>query len=180
MKFDFTPSLEILGKTPFVLRSMLSGLNDLWIKSGEGENTWSPYDIVGHLIHGEKTDWIERTRIIVSHAENKTFEPFNRFAQFSDSAGKSINRLLDEFEQLRIQNLEELKQLVTEAEQFDQTGIHPEFGEVTLRQLLSTWVVHDLDHLGQIVRVMAFQYNNETGPWAAYLPILHKQPLIRT
>lgn len=172
MKFNIYKSLEILERTPLVLETMLKGLSEEWTKNNEGPETWSPYDIVGHLIHGEKTDWIPRMEIILSGKADKNFEPFDRFAQFKESKGKNLQQLLDEFKALRKQNIERLRSANLTQDNFEQQGIHPAFGQVTLKQLLSTWVVHDLNHIGQIVRVMAKQYKSEVGPWTEYLRIL--------
>ena len=173
MRYQLLEALEILEQTPQTLRSFLGQLSDTWLYNNEGENTWSPYDIVGHLIHGEKTDWIPRLKIILGSSENKTFEPFDRFAQFENSKGKTISQLLDEFETLRAENLDQLKAINLTTAQLELKGMHPELGEVTLSQLLATWVTHDLAHIAQISRVMAKQYKNEVGPWAAYIPILN-------
>jgi len=172
MKFDLHQSIIILEKTPALLRLIMQDLNESWYMQNEGKDSWSAYDIVGHFIQGEKTDWIERTKIILDQNSNKTFVPFDRFAQFKNSKGKSLNTLLDEFKQLRIQNLEELKSFELEDSDFDKVGVHPEFGEVTLRQLLSTWTVHDLNHLNQIFRVMLKQYKDQMGPWVNYFSLL--------
>ncbi len=173
MRFRLEKSLEILERTPRVLEVMLTGLSDEWIVSNEGDETWSPYDILGHLIHGEKTDWMPRRQIILSRHANREFEPFARFAQFNDSKGKTMRQLLDEFKVLRGQNIELLgSQALTERD-FELTGEHPAFGQVTLAQLLSAWVVHDLNHISQISRVMAKQYCGEVGPWKEYLRILN-------
>jgi len=174
MTFNISKSIEILRQTPTTLASMLSGLSDEWLHNNEGEHTWSPYDIIGHLVHGEKTDWIVRTKIILSSTENKTFEPFDRFAQEQDSKGKTIQDLLAEFKTLRAKNLDELTTLQISENDFIKQGMHPELGEVNLKQLLASWVVHDLGHIAQISRVMAKQYANEVGPWKAYLGILKK------
>ena len=174
MKFDLNNSIEILEKTPKILESYLSGLSNNWLKNNEGKNTWSPYDIIGHLIFGEKTDWIIRTKTILSQSENKMFEPFDRFAQLKEDQNKPISELLTEFKSLRESNLKELKSLNITNKDFRLKGIHPEFGEVTLDQLLSTWVVHDLGHISQISRVMSKQYEKNVGPWKAYLGILNK------
>lgn len=174
MTFDLDKSLEILRNTPAVLKSILFGLSDEWVFSNEGPGTWSPYDIVGHFIHGEKTDWITRSKIILSNDTDKTFEPFDRFAQFTDSKGKSLQQLLDEFERLRIDNLNTLKKLNPDQEALAKRGIHPDFGEVTLKELLATWVAHDLNHISQLCRVMAKQYRSEVGPWREYLGILRR------
>jgi hypothetical protein len=174
MNFTIDKSIEILERTPEVLHLLLSGLSADWITANEGENTWNPYDIIGHLIHGEKTDWIVRARLILSNQENKTFVPFDRFAQFENSKGKSLTELLDEFKALRIKNIAALKSMHIDDNTLNQKGIHPDFGEVTLRQLLATWVVHDLDHIAQISRVMAKHYNEDVGPWIEYLKILRQ------
>ena len=174
MKFDLNNSIEILEKTPKILESYLNGLSINWLKNNEGENTWSPYDIVGHLIFGEKTDWITRAKTILSQSENKMFEPFDRFAQLKENQNRPISELIAEFKSLRKSNLKELKSLNITNKDFKHKGIHPEFGEVTLEQLISTWVVHDLGHISQISRVMAKQYETNVGPWKAYLGILNK------
>ena len=172
MNFSLENSISILERTPAILNTYLRGLPDGWTMSNEGGETWSPYDIVGHLIHGEKTDWVVRARIILSDAEDKSFEPFDRFAQLSDSKGKSLDALLDEFEVLRCENIKALKSLDISEAALDLTGEHPEFKTVTLRQLLSTWTVHDMGHIYQISRVMAFQYKDSVGPWTKYLKVL--------
>ncbi|RIA08330.1 DinB family protein [Flavobacteriaceae bacterium MAR_2010_72] len=173
MKFSIQHTLEVLEKTPNVLHTLLLNLSVDWIICNEGENTWSAFDIVGHLIHGEKTDWIPRMQIILSDSQNKTFETFDRFAQFENSKGKTLLELLNEFSELRQQNLTYLKSLNLTEDQWDLEGTHPELGTVTLKQLLATWVVHDLTHIAQLSRVMAKQYKNEVGPWKAFLPLLN-------
>lgn len=174
MQFHLTTSLEILERTPDVLAAMLHGLSDDWTTPNEGGETWSAYDIVGHLIHGEKTDWIPRMEIILAGKADRTFEPFDRFAQFADSKGKSLVQLLAEFKQLRAENIAKLRaKKLTDAD-FAKTGTHPAFGEVTLTQLLATWTVHDLTHIAQIARVLAKQYKDEVGPWKAYLGVLSR------
>ena len=173
MDFDLTNGLAVLERTPHTLRAMLAGLSPAWTDATEGGETWSPYVIVGHLIHGERTDWMGRARMILEHGESRTFEPFDRFAQFRDSEGRTLEGLLDEFATLRAQNLADLAaQNLTEAD-LDRRGRHPAFGVVTLRQLLSTWVAHDLDHVSQIARVLARQYTDEVGPWRAYLRVIN-------
>jgi len=172
MKFQLNRSLEILSRTPDILEQMLSGLSDEWLLSNEGENTWSAFDVMGHLIHGETTDWVTRTKIILYAEGDKKFKPFDRFAQFNDSKGKSTEQLLHEFKQLRKENLTFIQQLNPDEKDLDKTGIHPAFGAVTLRQLLACWVVHDLNNIAQIARVMAKQYKTEVGPWVEYLRIL--------
>jgi len=169
--FSLNKSLEILTRTPDVLDSLLHGISTDWSHVNEGGESWSPYDVVGHLIHGEKTDWITRLEIIL-HAHDKRFAPFDRFAQFDDSKGKTLETLLAEFRELRAENLKKVKSLNLTSKDFAKTGIHPVFGEVTVQQLLATWVAHDLNHLGQIARVMAKQYTEEVGPWREYLGIL--------
>lgn len=174
MNFDLDNGIAVLERTPAVLRALLEGLPRGWIEGNEGPETWSAFDIVGHLIHGEHTDWISRSRILLEHGAEKPFEPFDRFAQFEASKGKSIGDLLEEFADLRERNLETLRRMNLSAEDFDKVGMHPELGQVTLRELLATWVTHDLGHLAQISRAMAKQYGDEVGPWGAYLPILGK------
>ncbi len=144
MKYTIEKSIEILEATPKTLKSLLGHLSDNWTHQNEGPETWSPSDVVGHLIHGEKTDWIPRTKIILRNGD-KHFEPFDRFSMFSDSAGKTMPQLLDKFEKLRAQNIEELQSLNILESDLDRIGIHPEFGEVTLINLLSTWTVHDIN-----------------------------------
>ena len=174
MKYSVDKALEILERTPMVLEVFLKELSDLWLHCNEGEETWSAYDVVGHLIHGEKTDWIERLKIIMSDTGNKTFVPFDRFAQFEDSKGKTMVQLLEYFKVLRNQNITYLKSLNLQEKDLDRKGIHPELGEVTLKNLLATWVTHDLGHIAQISRVMAKQYKQEVGPWTAYISILNR------
>lgn len=172
MEFQLEYAIDILGRTPAALNSLLRGAPADWTMSNEGPDTWSPYDILGHLIHGEETDWIPRARIILEHGESKAFEPFDRFAQFERSKGKSTGELLDEFESLRKKNLAALGQMKITSEQLARRGTHPELGRVTLRELLATWVAHDLSHVAQAVRVMCKQYSEAVGPWREYLPIL--------
>ncbi len=174
MNFELSKSLEILAKTPLVLDALLNGLSKEWIENNEGENTWSPFDIVGHLIFGEKTDWMVRIKTILSESENKLFEPFDRYAQLTENQEKTISGLIHKFRDLRRRNLNELNALNITLNDLNRTGIHPEFGEVNLKQLISTWAVHDLGHLAQISRVMSKQYKNEVGPWINYLGILKR------
>ena len=154
--------------------SLLEGLSEPWLHSNEGPETFSPFAVVGHLIHGEETDWIPRTRIILEHGESRPFTPFDRFAFYEKSKGRSLGDLLATFQTLREQNIDVLKGLDLTPEQLDLKGTHPELGQVTLRQLLTTWVTHDLGHLGQIVRVMAGQYGSEVGPWKEFVSILKR------
>lgn len=172
MEFHLKNSLDILTRTPFVLQTLLDGLSEDWTHNNEGDNTWSAFDIMGHLIHGERTDWIPRMEIILSDSLNKKFETFDRFAQVSESKGKTLAQLLEEFKRLREENISVLKSKNLTAQDLLRKGIHPAFGEVTLKQLLATWTAHDLGHLAQIARVMAKQYTEEVGPWKQYLPIL--------
>ena len=172
MQFSIRHSIEILERTPDVLARLTQGLSDDWTRQNEGGESWSVFDVVGHLVHGEITDWIPRAEIILSDKDNKTFEPFDRFAQFETSKGKSLDDLLMEFKYLRAVNLSKLRDFqITDAD-LQKTGIHPSFGIVTLEQLLSTWVVHDLNHIVQISRVMAKQYKESCGPWNAFLSVL--------
>lgn len=173
MKFDLEKSFTILTRTPNVIKTLLEDIDDDWTSNNEGGESWSPFDVVGHLIHNEKTDWIPRAMIILYGKAPKAFEPFNRFAQFQDSKGKSLQELLNEFEQWRIENLSTLKGFQLTEKALDLEGFHPEFGKVSLRQLLSAWVVHDLGHLNQISRVMAKQYTIAVGPWINYMKVLH-------
>ncbi|MGB5895930.1 MAG: DinB family protein [Ignavibacteriaceae bacterium] len=172
--FNLKEATEILERTSTVLISLLSGLSDKWIYNNEGGESWNPFDIVGHMIHGEKKDWIQRAKIILEYGEEKPFEPFDRFAQFKDSEDKTLNDLLEEFAKLRKENIDVLNKLNLDENDFNKTGIHPDFGKVTLKQLLSTWVVHDLSHIRQISRVMAKQYKNGIGPWEKYLPVINE------
>jgi hypothetical protein len=172
VQYRLDQSIEILSRTPSTLRALLEGLSEPWIRATEGEGTWSAFDVVGHLIHGERTDWIGRARIILDEGESRVFEPFDRFAQERESQGKSLEQLLDEFQSLRADNVRTLESWKLTDEDLDRVGLHPEFGRVTLRQLLSTWVAHDLGHIAQVVRAMARQYDGQVGPWKAYLRIL--------
>ena len=173
MKFDLDISVEILQRTPSVLKALLQGLDDDWIFNNEGPETFSPYDVIGHLIHGEKTDWRDRAEMIMKFGESKTFVPYDRFAQFEESKGKSLQQLLDEFDKMRIHNLQWLVSLQLSAADLDKKGIHPSLDVVTLRQLLSTWAVHDLTHIAQVSRVMAKQYKEEIGPWVEFFRIMN-------
>lgn len=174
MEFSLSKSIEILERTPDVLSHLLQNLHPDWTSKNEGDDTWSAYDVIGHLIHGDKTDWLARAEIILSNQKEKRFEPFDRFAQFEGSKGKTLTQLLNEFKTIRTANVERLRKLKITDDDLKATGIHPSFGEVTLAQLLATWVVHDLDHISQISRVMAKQYKEEVGPWIAFLKILRQ------
>jgi len=172
MHFNLDQATDILSRTPIILRAMLGNLPDEWTFGNEGDQTWSPFDVVGHLIHGERTDWIPRIRIILEAGESKSFEPFDRFAQNEASKGKSIEGLLATFEELRSNNIEALKKMNISEENLRVRGKHPELGTVRLEELIATWVVHDLDHVVQISRTMAKQYKEAVGPWEEYLSVL--------
>ena len=164
----------MLERTPVTFRALLAGLPDVWTATNEGPDTFSPYDNVGHLIHGERTDWIPRARIILAQGANRRFEPYDRFAQIRESKGKNLAQLLDDFEGLRAENLTTLRGWNLSDREFALEGEHPELGAVTLRQLLAAWVVHDLGHIAQTTRVMAKQYREAIGPWRAYLPVVDR------
>ena len=175
MKFNLDETIEVLSRTPGVLKVLLNDLSHNWVHNNEGSETWSPYDVVGHLIHGEKTDWITRAKIILDYGESRPFDSYDRFAQFEASKGKSIEELLEEFTALREQNIKTLREFKLTENDFRKTGKHPKFGKVTLEELLATWAVHDFNHIGQIARTMAKQYDAEVGPWKEYLSILHRR-----
>lgn len=164
--------IEILERTPATLRALLAGLGEEWLHRGEGGESWSPYEVVGHLIHGERTDWMQRVRSIVEHGTERTFEPFDREAQLAAGRDAGVGELLDEFERLRAANLEALRGLALGPADMERRGVHPDFGEVTLSELLASWVVHDLGHLAQIARTLAAQLADDVGPWVEYLPIV--------
>lgn len=170
-EFNLDEALAILERTPGILKSMLEYLPPTWTRATEGEGTWSAYDVIGHLIHGERTDWIPRAQHILA-GDARPFVPFDRRAQFTESQGKTISELLNTFVGLRRDNVATLRDMNLTDADLDRRGLHPELGAVTLRQLLATWVVHDLDHVGQIARTMAKAYTDETGPWVEYLSIL--------
>jgi hypothetical protein len=174
MQYSVNKSIEILERTPAVLTGMLDGISEEWTTNNEGPDTWSAYDVIGHLIHGELTDWLPRAELILSDSDDKRFPPFDRFAQFEKSKGKSLAQLLTEFKEIRELNIQKLKKLNISPDDLHKTGIHLAFGDVTLSQLLSCWVVHDLNHIAQISRVMAKQYKAEVGPWIEYLRILRQ------
>ena len=172
MKFDLGRSVEVLTSTPTTLRSMLLGLSADWTRSSDDPESWQPFDVVGHLINGEETDWIPRARVILAQGSDRTFLPFDRVAQFERSKGRTLVELIDEFAGLRMENLEILRSWELVEDELDLEGTHPELGRVTLRQLLATWVVHDLNHVRQIATVMAHKYDVHVGPWREYLTIL--------
>lgn len=173
MKFDLAEAAEILSRTPTTLNAILRDLPDGWTRNKNETDTWSAFDVIGHLIHGEKTDWIPRARIILSGVENPKFEPFDRFAQFEDSKDKSLSDLLDEFAIRRAENVKILLEIAPGEIQLGLRGVHPELGEVNLEQLLSTWVVHDLTHIRQIATELAKKYEGNVGAWKEYLSILN-------
>ena len=172
MKFNLPETTALLSRTPATLNTLLRGLPESWTQSNEGPGTWSAFDIVGHLIHGEHTDWIPRARVILSDAEDRTFEPFDRFAQIKLSQGKSLAQLLDEFARLRQESLVALEGFHLQPKDLERRGRHPALGLVTLSELLATWAAHDLTHLHQLSRVMATQYREAVGPWSAFLGVL--------
>ena len=171
MIFDIITGVPVLERTPSVLRALLAGLGDEWTRGNEGGDTWSPFNVVGHLIDGERADWIPRARIILAR-EPRPFEPFDRFHHLAATRAQSLDELLETFARLRTENLRILREWNLGDDQLELRGTHPALGPVTLRQLLATWVAHDLGHIGQVVRVMAKQYDREVGPWKEYLPIL--------
>ena len=174
MEFRSDDALPVLGRTPAVVRGLLGDLPRSWTEATEGPGTWSPFDVVGHLIHGERTDWLPRIEHILRHGDAVPFPAFDREAMFTAPKGKTLNELLDTFGALRAESLGRLASLkLTEAD-LARRGRHPELGVVTMAQHLSTWVAHDLSHIRQIVRVMARQYTDAVGPWRAYLPVLER------
>lgn len=172
MDYDMDQATEVLERTPAVLTAMLGGLSNPWITNNYGADTFSPFDVVGHLIHGERTDWIPRARIILERGEAKPFEPFDRYAMYRDSAGKTIDELLETFVALREENVAALRAMNLTPARLDLRGKHPQLGPVTMRQLLATWVVHDLNHIHQIAKCMAYQYREEVGPWRGHVGVL--------
>jgi hypothetical protein len=175
MGFDLQQTIALLTRTPSALNSLLRGLPQTLTICNEGGKTWSPFDIVGHLIHGERADWMPRARIILKYGEDRPFDPFDRLAQERESQGKSLEELLEEFSQLRAENLDALRALNLQSSDFDRRGRHPALGVVTLSQLLATWAVHDMTHVHQLSRVLAYQYREVVGPCSAYLGVLHCQ-----
>ncbi|MFI5207305.1 MAG: DinB family protein [Gemmatimonadales bacterium] len=178
MAFDLTLAMDVLARTPGTLRTLLGGLAEPLIRGNEGPDTFSPFDVVGHLIDGEETDWIPRARIILAQGKDPNFEPYDRFRHKERNEGRSLQSLLEEFARLRVANLDLVRSWRLRPAQLDLTGVHPKFGRVTLRQLLAAWVVHDLGHVAQAARVMAKQYKEDVGPWAPFLPVLtdHEKP----
>ncbi|MFL5495425.1 MAG: DinB family protein [Gemmatimonadales bacterium] len=172
MDFDLDSSTDVLARTPATLGALLAGLPEPWARGREGPDTFSPFDVVGHLIDGEETDWIPRARIILARGPDLRFEPYDRFRHYARNLGRSLADLLDEFAGLRAANLDLLRSWQLTGAELDLTGIHPTFGPVTLRQLLAAWVVHDLGHVAQVTRVMAKQYREAVGPWVPFMPVL--------
>lgn len=172
MDHNLSHTTSLLARTPVTLNALLRDLPETWTFRNEGENTWSAFDVIGHLIHGERTDWMPRVRMVLQFGETKSFEPFDRWGQGRESEGKSLGQLLDEFSRLRSASLGELGALNLRREDLDRRGRHPALGVVTLSELLATWVAHDLTHLHQISRIMAHQYREAVGPWRAYLGVL--------
>ena len=172
MEHNLRDTIALLNRTPATLDALLRELPEAWTSSNEGENTWSAFDVVGHLIHGERTDWMPRARLIRQFGETRAFEPFDRNAQARESRGKSLNQLLDEFGKLRAENLRELRSWNLGPRELALQGRHPALGLLTLSQLLATWAAHDLTHLHQISRIMAHQYREAVGPWKAYLGVM--------
>lgn len=172
MKFDLDGATRILTRTPSTLHTLLDGLSDEWTRAHEGPNTFSPFDVVGHLIDGEETDWIPRARIILAQGDDTRLEPYDRFRHKDRNAGRTLASLLTEFAELRAANLQVLHTWRLEADTLALAGVHPSLGRVTLSQLLATWVAHDLGHIAQVSRVLAKQYREAVGPWIAYLPVL--------
>jgi len=172
VNFALDDAIPVLARTPLVLDLLLRDLPQPWIRATEGPETWSPYDVVGHLISGDRNDWLPRAEILLAHGESKPFTPFDRTAQFELSKGKTLAQLLDEFKAVRAESISRLEALKLAPADLEKTGQHPAFGRVTLAQLLATWVAHDLDHIMQIARVMGKQYSDAVGPWRQYLRII--------
>lgn len=172
MEHNLPDTVALLNRTPPALDALLRDLPEMWTRRNEGGETWTVYDVVGHLIHGERTDWMPRAKMILEYGETRAFDPFDRLAQQRESQGKSLSQLVDEFAALRAVNLDELRALKLGPEELRRRGMHPALGVVTLSQLLATWAAHDLTHLHQISRIMAHQYRAAVGPWSAYLGVL--------
>ena len=172
MNYNLEQTIALLTRTPATLNALLRDLPETWTLRNEGENTWSAFDIVGHLIHGERTDWMPRARLILEFGQSKPFEKFDRWAQDRESQGKSLPQLLDEFARVRAENIFQLRALNLQPADLEKLGQHPGLGVVTLAQLLATWAAHDFTHLHQLSRVMAYQYREAVGPWAQYLGVM--------
>lgn len=174
MNFQMKEAMEVLERTPQTLEYFLSGVSNQWLQCNEGEGTWSAFEVIEHLIEAEKTNWIPRIEFILQEGESQAFPPFDRYSHLNNRTEKSIERSLHEFKIIRLQSIDQLKSLINPALHLELTGSHPALGIVKLRELLSTWVVHDLTHIAQIVRVMALRYQTDVGPWREYLSILRK------
>lgn len=174
MRFQLVRAIEVLTRTPVALKSMLADMSESWVYSNYGEKTFSPFDVVGHLIHGEQTDWLPRARIILEYGEDRPFDAFDRYAMYDASQGRTIGELLDTFESLRRRNVTDLQALGLTESQLTMRGTHPRLGSVTMKELLAMWVVHDLNHIGQIAKAMAHQYREEIGPWLPHTSILNR------
>lgn len=172
MQFRVDEAIDILRATPAAIRAFLQDVSERWVYNNYGENTFSPFDVVGHLIHGERNDWMARTRVILEHGEARPFEPFDRYAMYQASKGKSLDELLDTFHSLRMQNVKALEELRLTEEHLALRGTHPALGSVTLENLLACWVVHDLNHIAQCAKAMAYQYRNSVGPWQVHMSVL--------
>lgn len=180
MDFDLNLTIDVLRRSPATLRALLQGLSESWVRGAEGPETFSPFDVIGHLIDGEETDWIPRARIILARGPDPRFEPYDRFRHRARNVGRSGDSLLAEFGRLRAANLQELESWKLGMTQLDLPGDHPSLGRVTFRQLLAAWVVHDLGHLAQVARVMAKQYGDQVGPWTPFMPVLTDHPVPRS
>ena len=175
MELSLTDAISLLSRTPAALNALLRDLPESWTFRNEGENTWTPFDVVGHLIHAERTDWVQRVRTILQFGENQAFAPFDRSGHAREIEGKSLAQLLDEFSRVRAENLDKLRALNLKPEDLKRRGKHPSLGPVTMANLLATWATHDLTHLHQISRTMAYQYREAVGPWSRYLGVLQCQ-----
>jgi hypothetical protein len=180
MEFDLGASIEVLARTPATMRGLLSGLREGWVRGREGEDTFNAFDVVGHLVDGEETDWIPRARIILARSADPVFEPYDRFRHRARNANRTLASLLDEFADLRAANLKLLESWRLGPAELALPGRHPSLGPVTLAQLLAAWVVHDLGHVAQAARVMAKQYTDGVGPWLEFLPVLTDHPVPRS
>jgi len=170
---ELNDTISLLARTPIVLNSLLRDLPETWTLRNEGDQTWSPFDVIGHLIHGERADWVPRVKMILEFGETRAFEPFDRWGHEREVKGKSLAQLLDEFTRVRTENLEKLRAFNLQPEDLEKRGRHPALGVVTLSQLLATWPMHDMTHVHQISRIMAHQYRETVGPWKAYLGVMH-------
>lgn len=174
MDFEIAKAIPMLRATPGVVSAMLEGLDDVWIQTNYGPETFSPFDVIGHLIHGERTDWMPRARIILEHGEDRAFDPFDRYAMYEDSKGKTINELLATFARLRVETVEALRAMELSAADLRKKGTHPELGTVTLENLLATWVIHDQNHIHQIAKCLAYQYREAVGPWSDFITFVYR------